>query len=124
LGRDRQAVETLRTCLAVNPSDPYARNQLAWILATSSLQNLRSPEEALRHAQAVCEATGHANPVFLETLAAALAASNRFEEAVETQRQALRLSPPPKKKSARTRLELYRLNKPLIQSPPNPRRRN
>lgn len=124
LGRDRQAVETLRTCLAVNPSDPYARNQLAWILATSSLQDLRSPEEALRHARTVCEAAGHANPAFLETLAAALAASNRFEEAVERQRQAQRLSPPQEKKSARTRLELYRLNKPLIQSPPNPRRRN
>jgi hypothetical protein len=67
----------------------YAR----WI-AESPFEDLRDVGEAVRLATAAAEETGHADAGIPDTLALALAAAGRREEAAAAQRQALALLPP------------------------------
>jgi uncharacterized protein len=64
-----------------------AKNNLAWFLATSNDEDLRRPQEALAAARAAV--AGQPTPDYLDTLAAAYAASGDFEQAQEVQRAAL-----------------------------------
>ncbi|MCC5887637.1 MAG: SEL1-like repeat protein [Gammaproteobacteria bacterium] len=64
-----------------------ARGALAWLLATADDPSARDPERAIELArQAVADAPSAA---WLDTLAAALATSGRFDDAVIVQQQAL-----------------------------------
>ena len=61
----------------------------AWLLATFPDERVRKPRGAEQLVRKCCEATGYANPRFLDTLAAAYASENQFERAVETASQAV-----------------------------------
>lgn len=74
------AVRELRTALRLDPTLTPARNRLAWILATARDPQVRDPGEALGLARRVLRETDE-QPALLETLAAALAATGRFDEA-------------------------------------------
>lgn len=64
-----------------------ARTALVWLLATAGDPSVRDPERAIELArQAVAEAP---SATWLDTLAAALATSGRFDDAVVVQQQAL-----------------------------------
>jgi len=64
-----------------------ARGALAWLLATAGDPSVRDPERAIELArQAVAEAPSAS---WLDTLAAALATSGRFDDAIVVQQQAL-----------------------------------
>jgi tetratricopeptide (TPR) repeat protein len=69
-----------------------ARRSLAWVLATTPDKSLRDPDEAVELAELAAQGTGGEDPIVLQTLAAAYAAADRFEEAVEKARAALRLA--------------------------------
>ena len=69
-----------------------ARNELGWILATSPNAQFRNPSESVVCAERAVTATGRVNPMYLDTLAAAYAASGRFREAASVQREALALT--------------------------------
>ncbi len=71
------------------PDDAYFCNDLAWELAVSPHEQIRRPRDAIALAELACQATGHSNPMYLDTLAAAYAADGQFSEAVEAQRQSL-----------------------------------
>jgi tetratricopeptide (TPR) repeat protein len=64
-------------------------NAFAWVLATSPDERVRKPRGAEELARRCCEATGYANPRFLDTLAAAYANENQFDRAAETASQAV-----------------------------------
>jgi tetratricopeptide (TPR) repeat protein len=64
-------------------------NAFAWLLATSPDEHVRKPRGAEELARRCCEATGYANPRFLDTLAAAYASQNQFDRAAETASQAV-----------------------------------
>lgn len=83
------AVPLFREALAIEPENRGALNNLAWILATSSAPAFRDPEEALALAGRFDRLTGHRLPQALDTLAAALAAADRFEEADRTAGEAV-----------------------------------
>jgi tetratricopeptide (TPR) repeat protein len=92
LGDDAAAAAHYRSALLLEPAHPAAGNNLAWLLATSADPRVRAPAEALRLAQqGVSRAPDH--PGALDTLAAAFAASERFEDAVATAARALVLVP-------------------------------
>ena len=91
LGRDQEAVGGFRKVLSRQPDHVGVKNSLAWILATASEAAVRDPAAALELARQVCEATGNQEPQTLDTLAAALAATGRYEEAVSTAERALSL---------------------------------
>ena len=64
-------------------------NAFAWLLATSPDGRVREPRGAEELARRCCEATGYANPRFLDTLAVAYANQNQFGRATETASRAV-----------------------------------
>jgi tetratricopeptide (TPR) repeat protein len=68
---------------------PDQANQLAWAMATYPDDGKRDSPMAVDLARQACEATEYQLPEYLDTLAAALAESGRFPEAVATARMAL-----------------------------------
>jgi tetratricopeptide (TPR) repeat protein len=116
LGRDAEGIPHLRRAVELRPADPALRNNLAWVLATSL--DHAAPAEALVLAERLCAETGHAQPGFLETLAAALARLGRFEEAARFQAQALASPrvPAALRETLARRLELYRAGKPCVRA--------
>ena len=69
------------------------KNAAAWALLTTASPELREPRESLELARAACEATQHADPVYLDTLSLALFANGLVDEALANQQRALDLVP-------------------------------
>jgi TPR repeat protein len=89
LGRDQEAVKELRAVLAAQPDSLPALQNLAWILATSWDENVRNGTEAVRLAERACELTNRQEARMLSALAAGLAETGKFPEAVFAARQAI-----------------------------------
>ena len=92
-------------------------NNYAWVLATSPVDAIRDGRKAVEVIRGAIETLDRPDPAYLDTLAAALAESGRFEEAVEKQAEALRLlqsldAPPPIVAKHKTRLQRYREGRP------------
>lgn len=106
---------TLEAALERFPADVAVRHLLARLLATSPVPGALDGVRAVELAQAVVSeqpALDH-----LETLAMALAAAGRFDEAISRQQEALELerrSRGVNSEERRQRLELYRARQPLI----------
>jgi Flp pilus assembly protein TadD len=86
-GRAGDAVAHFREAARLKPGFIAALNQAAWLLATHVDPAVRDPAEALRLAESAARLQRDA--ATLDTLAAALAANGRFEEAVRTAEEAL-----------------------------------
>lgn len=83
------AVAAYREALRLSPRYAIAANELAWVLATATSPEVRDAQESVKLALFACQATGHQHPLALDTLAAALAESGRFDEAQSTAQRAL-----------------------------------
>jgi tetratricopeptide (TPR) repeat protein len=120
-GKLHEAVELLHAALLLRPRMPHAENELAWLWATCSDEQIRRPQEAVALAQSACRQTQGSIPSYLDTLAAALAATGEFEQAANTARQALRLAQQHGQESEfiRQRLRLYEQRLPY-RSPKQP----
>ena len=84
-GRHDEAAQWARH--ASETGNAAALNGYARMLATSRFPDIRDGESALRHARRAVELDGKA--AYLDTLAAAYAELNRFDDAIAVQRQAL-----------------------------------
>jgi Flp pilus assembly protein TadD len=91
-GRIGEAIHQYQEALQLRPAEPTFQNNLAWLLATGPENSLRNGSKAVELARQANRLTGGENPLFLRTLAAALAETGRFSEAVETAQHALRLA--------------------------------
>jgi Tfp pilus assembly protein PilF len=91
-------------------------NNLAWTLATIGNLPSEGNEKAIEYAQRACELTAYKNMHVLDTLAAAYAASGKFNDAIMTAEKALSLAKTAGQKDTaremQSRLELYRTNRP------------
>ena len=120
-GDSRSAVEQLHRVLALKPDQVDALNNLAWILATSSDDTVRSGTEAVQRAERACHLTDYKQAGMISTLAAAYAEAGRFPEAVTTAEMAVKMQ----NANGDTRLAninnqlliLYRSGKPYHASP-------
>ena len=112
------AINHYRKGLVIDPSNNAARNNLAWILATSANQDLRNAEEALIVATKLNADTGNKVPQVLDTLAAAQAANGQFTKAAQSAEMAIsQLKNTSKlKQSIQNRLILYKKGKAFFQS--------
>ena len=124
-GRVKEAAAEYREALKLNPELAGALNNLAWILAASSEDELRNGAAAVRLGEQACELTHYQEPLFIGTLAAAYAEAGRFPEAVTTAEKAeqLAISAGLAAVAAKNRqlLELYRAGKPYHEpAPPKP----
>ncbi len=107
----RTAVALYRRALALDPHCRAARNNLAWVLATSADAELRNGREAVVLAAGVVLGDGGDDPLSLDTLAAAYARSGRWNDAVATASRAVRLAEEKGTKGVegiRARLDRYR----------------
>lgn len=112
------AINHYRKGLVIDPSNNAARNNLAWILATSANQDLRNAQEALIVATKLNVDTGNKVPQVLDTLAAAQAANGQFTKAAQSAEMAIsQLKNTSKlKQSIQNRLILYKNGKAFLQS--------
>jgi thiol-disulfide isomerase/thioredoxin len=90
-GEARQAAAMYREALEIVPSYVDAQNNLAWLLSTHPDDQLRNGADAVRLAEAAIKTAGRV-PSLLDTLAAAYAEVGRFDEAVATATEAIRLA--------------------------------
>ncbi|MDP3285994.1 MAG: tetratricopeptide repeat protein [Desulfobacterales bacterium] len=106
------AVADYIKAIEINPGYADAYNNLAWIYATCPDKNFRNGERALSYAEKAVRLSS--DPYYLDTLAAALAENNRFEEAVETEEKVIAAAGGNENKDVyEERLELYEAHKPL-----------
>jgi tetratricopeptide (TPR) repeat protein len=117
LGDDRQAEAEYRLSLELDLENEKwtVVNNLAWLLATTQVQALRDPEEAIALAKSATEADPeHAD--YKSTLAAAYAATGQFSQAIATQQEAIELldedDDPELKDSLRRQLARFRAGRP------------
>jgi membrane associated rhomboid family serine protease/TPR repeat protein len=86
-----------------------ALNDLAWLYATSRDPAIRNPVAALEYARkAVSLDREKADPSHLDTLAEAYYVNEKFEEAVQTEQQALSMVPEEHRTDYQKNLEKYR----------------
>jgi peroxiredoxin len=91
-GRVRDAAEYFQDAIDINPDYLLALNNQAWIMATDSDESLRNGAKAVEYALRAVEVARDREPDVLGTLAAAFAEAGRFEEAVDTAEEAIRLA--------------------------------
>ena len=119
-GRPREAVRRYRDALERVPGLRSAALNLAWLLATSDDPTLRDGPEAVRLAEAAALRERRPQATTLGTLAAAYAASGRFEEAIRSAREAEALAAGRRRGSQRARilrqLERYRAGELFLAS--------
>ncbi len=101
------ALQDLTDAHRLAPNEPQVCNSLAWFLATCTDFRLRDGARAVTFAHKACEATEWNNSYCLDTLAAALAETGAFEEAVKWQTQAVDSSPEDRRPARQARLEMY-----------------
>jgi len=95
------------------PDMPPAMNGLAWTLATGDVAMIRNGTNAVRFAEAAVAATHRSNPDFLDTLAAAYAETQQFDEAAATEQEAIGLyKTEAEKNDCGARLKLYQAHRP------------
>ncbi len=90
----RKALRWYRKAVETAPENPEVVNTVAWTLAVTDQKRLRNPAYALKivdHLMANDEES-RANPMIVDTWAAAYAATGNFERAVELQREAIALA--------------------------------
>jgi tetratricopeptide (TPR) repeat protein len=114
------AVRHYRKGLAIQPGNHLAKNNLAWILVTSSDESVRDPEAGLGLARELNVATGDRVPNILDTLSAAEASVGNFEEAARIAQRAMQLTKGDRAQQMiedlGKRLKLYNDRKPFIQN--------
>lgn len=117
-GKADLAIQHWRNCLRVDPDHKGALNNLAWLGATSPKNSHRNGAEAVRLAEHMCSVYAPPTPTMLDTLAAAYAENEAFEQAIKIIRQALEM-PEMSDQNLRAlfvqRLQTYQAGKPLRQ---------
>jgi tetratricopeptide (TPR) repeat protein len=88
-GSAREAQSQYRRVLQINPDFIPAINNLASLMALHPDPMIRNVPEAIRLAERGCKLTQYQDPILLDTLAAAYAASGRYAEAKTLDAQGL-----------------------------------
>jgi tetratricopeptide (TPR) repeat protein len=91
-GEYANAVAQWQNTLAFDPDNADAANNLAWVLASTTDNDLRNPAKALELAQRAAKLTNQKNPAVLRTLTVAYGENRQFNEAIATAERALHLA--------------------------------
>jgi len=115
------AAAQYQKALELDPRHLPAHVSLAWLLATCPEASLRDGGRAMDLAQQAVQLSKDGPPEVLDTLAAAYAEAGRFEEAVQTARQALDLpatkNNQPLTEAIQNQLRCYETNSPYRDKP-------
>src|SRR6266496_1220386 len=122
-GLVKEAINHYQHALEIAPQDVLSRNNLAWILATSSDASIRDGAKAVVLAEQAVQLSGGGNPIFLRTLAASYAESGRFSEAIAAAQQSMEMAIAQNNRGLVNALEsdiaLYRARAPLRETSPS-----
>ncbi|MBC7853201.1 MAG: tetratricopeptide repeat protein, partial [Pirellulaceae bacterium] len=110
------AAQDFREAIRLDNQLGRAYQSAAWLMATCPDQRFRSPQLGLDSAKKAIELDGDEDFRYLETLAAAYANAGQFEEARQTQAQALEKAPEQDLARFKRRLDLYSANRPYRES--------
>jgi tetratricopeptide (TPR) repeat protein len=120
LGKPREAIRRYEEASRIKPEFAAAQSNLAWLLATLPPSEGGDGVRAVALAERACQLTDNRAAVSLDTLAAAYAATGRFDEAVATAQKAMSLArtanQPNLARDIEARLELYRSGQAYSQS--------
>lgn len=115
-GQVEESLHHFSEAVKCKPDWAQPLNDAAWILAAAAEAHLRNGQQAVQLAERANELTGRTKPNFLGTLAAAYAEAGRFRDAVLTAEMSARLADEAGLEEfaaqTRTRLELYRAERP------------
>ena len=118
----KEAISHYKQALEIAPQDAVARNNMAWILATSSDPSIRDGVKAVDLAERAVQLSGGRDPNFLRTLAASYAESRRFPEAINAAERGVEIATADGKSALASALErdiaLYRAHAPLRELSP------
>lgn len=118
LGDERDALRDLTTASRMDSSAPEVLNGIAWIEATSPSEALRNGKSAIRHATRACARSQWKIATFIDTLAAAYAATGDFAQAAAYEKQAIALeSDPAERKTCAAHLALFAESQPVRDLP-------
>lgn len=106
-GQPAAARPAYESSLDLEPDNPEALNNLAWLLTSNPDAALRDGRRAVMLAQRACELTKNESPLLLGTLAAAYAEAGQFEDAVRTGERAVTVAEAAKDQSLATRNREY-----------------
>jgi cytochrome c-type biogenesis protein CcmH/NrfG len=119
-GQIETAVAHYEQAVRIDPDYPEALDKLAWLLATHSPAESGDPIRAVALAERVCMLTSNRVASYLDTLAAAYAATGRFDDAVSAAQKAIQLAESATQTQLvsriEMRLELYRANHAYYQT--------
>ena len=91
-GSVKEAINHYGQALEIAPQDMLSRNNLAWILATSSDASIRDGAKAVVLAEQAVQLSGGKNPIFFRTLAASYAEEGRFSEALAAAERGMKMA--------------------------------
>jgi tetratricopeptide (TPR) repeat protein/membrane protease YdiL (CAAX protease family) len=115
------ALNDYNHAIAEAGTDWKAANDASWLLSTCPDAKVRDGKRALALAKKACDSSGWQDGDVLDTLAAALAETGDFAQAVTWQERAIELnkarSPSADQKEEEARLDLYRKGQPYREQP-------
>jgi tetratricopeptide (TPR) repeat protein len=91
LSKQSAALDDYEAALKLHPEDSGILNNLAWLLGTSTEDNLRNGKRAIELATEACKLTDYKQAHILSTLAASYAETGDFETAMKWSRKAVEL---------------------------------
>jgi tetratricopeptide (TPR) repeat protein len=91
IGKHVEAVADYEVALKEQPNNSGILNNLAWVLATSPMDNVRNGKRSIELGTKACEVTEYKRPHILSTLAAGYAEAGDWENAVKWSNKALEI---------------------------------
>jgi tetratricopeptide (TPR) repeat protein len=116
LGRDAEAMPHFHEALKMDPNNFQMLIYVASILAADENPQIRNGNEALALAEKANQLTHNSQSVGLDTLAMALAETGNFNEAAQTETQAIPLAKKDDASLMEQKLQLYKNHQPYRES--------
>jgi tetratricopeptide (TPR) repeat protein len=121
-GLQKDAIAEYEHATRIFPRDFVARNNLAWLLATSSDASIRDGKRAIEVAEQTVQLSSGKDANYLRTLAAVYSEVGRFSEAIAVAQQAAAIATMQGKTEVANRLKkdlvLYQEQMPLRETSP------
>jgi tetratricopeptide (TPR) repeat protein len=112
LGKHKEALADYEAAIKLQPKSSTILNNLAWLLATSTFDEVRDGKRAIELATEACKVTDYKAAHILSTLAAAYAETGDFETAKEWSRKAVEAGDQRQKPQLAKELKSYEEGKP------------
>lgn len=113
LGHWEQAARDYRMAIKLDKMLGRAYQSAAWLMATCPEDRFRDPALALKAAQRALELDGQGDYRYLDTLAAAQANAQQYDQALQTMQQALKVAPADVQPELQGRVAQYQARQPF-----------